>query len=100
MAHGDTVADRNCIEFKWSSAGLANSLLYSCSYLVQMNVARHYLAKAVGDTDERLINIGVTKAAGVKQAPVGSLLKTLFYRVAYHIFFLSVKTAHKVNLEA
>jgi len=49
-----------------------------------MDVAGDYLAEAVGDADERLIDIGVFKAAGAKQGAVRSPLETLFDCITFH----------------
>jgi hypothetical protein len=49
-----------------------------------MNVAWDYLAEAVGDADERLVDIAVFKTAGAKQGTVRGPLKTLFDCITFH----------------
>jgi hypothetical protein len=88
MAHSDAVADCDGVEFKRDAAGLANGLLDEQGDLIKMDVARHYFAETVGDADERFVDVGVTEAAGVKQAAMRRSLKTFFYCIASHIWFL------------
>jgi hypothetical protein len=57
MGHSDAVADSYGIKLKGCTAGLANRLFDNPPDLVQMNVPRHYLTKAVGNTDKRPVNI-------------------------------------------
>jgi hypothetical protein len=84
MAHSNPVADRYRIKFKGSSAGLTNRVLDHLCHLVEMDVAGDYLAKAVGDADERLIDVGVFKAAGAKQTAMRGPLETLFDCITFH----------------
>jgi hypothetical protein len=85
MCHSDAVADSNGIKLKGCSADLANRLLDNPPDLIQMNVPRHYLTKAIGDADERLTNVLITQSASVQQTTVGGSLKTFFNRIAYHL---------------
>jgi len=57
MAHSNTVADRYGIKFESGPTCLANSALDNLANLVQVNVARHYLTEAVGNTDEWLVYV-------------------------------------------
>jgi hypothetical protein len=84
MCHSDTIADRYGIKLKRCSACLANRILDNLSHLIEVNVARHYLTKAVGNTDEGLIYIGISQSAGMKQTPVRRPLETFFNRVTSH----------------
>jgi hypothetical protein len=84
MAHSNAVTDRYCVEFKSSAACRVNSLLHNPANLIQMNMARHYLAEAVGNTDKRLVDVGVTETAGVKQSAMRRPLKTFLDCVAFH----------------
>jgi hypothetical protein len=49
-----------------------------------MDMARHYLAEAVGNADKRLINITVSETARMKQSPVRCPLKSFFNRITSH----------------
>jgi hypothetical protein len=60
MAHGNTVANRYGIEFKSAAARPANSTFDDLCNFVEVDVTRNYLAEAIGNTDERFVNIGVT----------------------------------------
>jgi hypothetical protein len=84
MAHGNSIADRNSVKFKRSSARAANGCLDHLRNLVEVNVARHYLAEAVGNTDKRLVDVGIAETAGVKQAAMRRPLKILLDCVAFH----------------
>jgi hypothetical protein len=84
MAHSDAVADGDGVEFKRDSTGLANGLLDDLGDLIKMDVTRHYFAETVGDADERFVDVGITEAAGVKQAAMRRSLKTFFYCVTSH----------------
>jgi hypothetical protein len=84
MPHRNAVADRNRIEFKRDAAGLANGILDNLGDLVEVNMSGHYLAEAVGDSDKRLVDVGLSQAAGAKQAPVGRPLKAFFNRITSH----------------
>ena len=98
MTHSNSVADRYRIKFERGSASLANSILNSFRHLIEMNVARNYFAEAVGDADERLVDIAVLKTAGVKQASVRGPLETLFDCITFYNP-VSPKTIDKVILK-
>jgi hypothetical protein len=85
MSHRDSIADGYGIELEGHAARIAHGLLDSPGHLVEMNVAGHYLAKAVCDGDEWLFYIGFSYAAGVKKAAMGRSLKTALYFVASHL---------------
>jgi hypothetical protein len=84
MSHSDSIADCYGIKLERGSACLANRLFDNLSHLIEVNVARHYLAETVGNTDEGLIHIGISQSAGVKQTPVRRPLETFFNRIASH----------------
>jgi hypothetical protein len=84
MAHGNTIANRYCIELKGGPTRLAHSFFDDPADLVEMDVARDYLAETVGNTDERFANVGIADAAGVKQTSVGSTLKASLDCIAAH----------------
>jgi len=100
MAHRNPVADRYRVKFERRPACLTDSTFNNLCDFVQMNMARHYLAEAVGNADKGLVNIVVTKTAGMKQAPVRSPLEAFLDRIASHSICLSSKMAYKVNLKA
>jgi hypothetical protein len=85
MSHRDSVADGYGIELEGDAARLAHGLLDNPGHLVEMNVAWNYLAKAVCDGDEWLVDIGFGYAAGVKKAAMGRSLKTALYFIASHL---------------
>jgi hypothetical protein len=95
MAHCDAIADRYRIKFERRPACLADCLFDNLSHLIQVNVTRHYLAEAVGNTDERLVYICIAKAAGAEQPSVRRPLKSFFYRIASHLFLPSTTKALK-----
>jgi hypothetical protein len=78
VASANAVADRYSIKFKRCSVCLTNGLLNNLSHFIKVNVTRHYLTKAVGNTDKRLVYIGISQSTGMKQAPVRRPLETLF----------------------
>jgi len=84
MAHSNAVADGYGIEFERRPAGTADRLFDKPSDLVEMDVARHYLAEAVGNSNKRLVDITIAEAAGVKQTPVWCSLKTFLYCITSH----------------
>jgi hypothetical protein len=86
MAHGNSVADRYGIEFKGGPARAANGVLDHLCNLVEVNVARHYLAETVRNTDERLVDICIFETAGAKQTTMRCPLKA----------FLDCITSHKL----
>jgi hypothetical protein len=90
MAHSNTVADRYGIKFECGPPRLANSALDNLTNLVQVNVPRHYLTEAVGNTDEWFVYVLVAQAAGAEQAPVWRTLKAFFDCVTPHIFPFSL----------
>ena len=63
---------------------VADGLFDDLGHLVQVDMAGHDLAEAVGDADERLIDIGIAHAAGMEQSPVRRPLETLFDLVTSH----------------
>jgi hypothetical protein len=85
MSHRDSVAYCYCIELEGHAARLAHGLLDNPGYLVEMNVAGNYLAKAICDGDKGLVDIGFGYSAGVKKPAVGRSLKTALYFVASHL---------------
>ena len=84
MAHSDTVADCDCIEFEGGAAGIADSLFDGLGDFVKVDVARNDFAEAVCNGDEWFLDIGVGKAAGSQKGTVRRMLKTFFYGVAFH----------------
>ncbi len=84
MAHSNAVADRYRIKFKRGPVGVANRVLDHLCNLIEMNVAGDYLSEAVGDADDGLVDVGVFKAAGVKQGTVRGPLETLFDCITFH----------------
>jgi hypothetical protein len=99
MAHGDAVTNSYGVEFKWGAAGLADSFFDDLGDLVELNVAGHYFAKAVGNAYERFFYVIVCQPAGMEQASVRCPLKTLFYCITSHIYILSKngRTVHPKN---
>jgi hypothetical protein len=86
MAHRDSVADGYSIELERHAARLSYGLFDNLCHLVEMDMAGDYLAKAVGDGDEWLVDISIGYTAGVKQSAVRRSLKTALYCVASHLF--------------
>jgi hypothetical protein len=84
MAHSDAVADRYGIKFESNPPCLADSFFNNPGNLIKVDMPRHYLAEAVGNADERFVDVGVIKAAGVEQAPVRRPLEPFFYCIASH----------------
>jgi hypothetical protein len=84
MAHSNTIADCYGVKLKSGAACLANRLFDDLSHFIKVNVTRHYLTKAVGNTDKRLVYIGISQSTGMKQAPVRRPLETFFNRVTSH----------------
>jgi hypothetical protein len=84
MGHSDSITDCYGIKLKSGAARLTNGLFNNLSYLIEVNVARHYFAEAVGNTDERLAYIGISQSTGMKQTPVRRPLETLFNRITSH----------------
>jgi hypothetical protein len=82
MAHSNTVADSDGIKFKSRPARFPHRLLDNPADFVQVNVARHYLTKAVGNADKRLVNIIVSETARMKQRPVRCPLESFFHSIA------------------
>jgi hypothetical protein len=95
MAHSNTIADCYGVKLKSGAACLANRLFDDLSHFIKVNVTRHYLTKAVGNTDKRLVYIGISQSTGMKQAPVRRPLETFFNRIASHNP-ASPKTVHKL----
>jgi hypothetical protein len=95
MPHSNTITDRYRIKFERGTAGLADSILNSFCHLIEMNMARHYFTEAVGNSDERLVDIAVLKAARVKQTSVRGPLEALFNCITFHSP-VSPKTIDKV----
>jgi hypothetical protein len=84
MAHSNPVTDRYGVKFKRGPARAADRGLDHLRNLVEVNVAGDYLAEAVGNTDKRLVDVGITETAGVQQSAMWRPLKTLFDCVALH----------------
>jgi hypothetical protein len=84
MAHGDPVADCNCTKFKSGSARASNGGLNYLGHLVEVDVARHDFTETVGNTDKRLVNVGIIETAGVKQAAMRRPLETFLDCIAFH----------------
>ena len=69
---------------KGGPARPADGVLDHLGHLVEVNMARHNLAEAVGNADERLIDVGITQTAGAKQTAMRRPLKTLLDCVTFH----------------
>jgi hypothetical protein len=66
MSHSNPVANRYGIKFKSSAASPLNSLFGNPADLIKVDMARNYFTKAVGNTNERPVYIGIAKTTGVK----------------------------------
>jgi len=84
MAHCDAVADGDSIELERDAPCSANGVLDGLGDLIEVDVARDYLAKAVGDADERLADIFSSESTSVKQPPVRGTLKAFLNRITSH----------------
>jgi len=84
MAHRDSVADRYRVELERHATGPTNRVLDDDAHLVQMNVARHNLAKAVRNADERLFHVTGANPTGPHKRPVRRTLKASFDRITSH----------------
>ena len=73
VAHGDAVADGDGVELEGHAAGVADGLFDHLGHLVQVHMAGHDLAEAVGDGDKGLVDVrlgsGRRPAAGRDAAP-------------------------------
>jgi hypothetical protein len=58
VAHSYPVANRYGVEFKSGSSGTLDGLLGDPADFVQMGVARDYFAETVGNSNERLFDVG------------------------------------------
>ena len=85
MPHSDTVADGYRVELKGHAACFTNGLLDNLGNLVEMDVARHYLAETVGYADKGFADVSVAYAHGVQQRAVRGTLKAAFYCIASHV---------------
>ncbi len=64
VAHGDTVADGNRVEFKGYAAGVADGLFDHFGDLIEVDVAGDDLTKTVGYRNKWLVYICIFEAAG------------------------------------
>jgi hypothetical protein len=89
VSHGDPITDRDGIELEGGSSSLTDGLFDYSPGLVQMHVTGNHLAKAVCDSDKRLVDIRVSKAARAKQCTVWSPLEPFLDSITSHYSFLS-----------
>ena len=62
VAHGDAVVDRNGVELDAPATGRVDGLLHLLPDVVQVHVAGDELGEAIGDGDDRLLEVGVVHA--------------------------------------
>jgi hypothetical protein len=82
MAHSDTVADGDGVEFEGNAPCLSDSLFDNLGNLMKVDMARYDVAVAVGNTDEGFLHIFIGQAAGTEQASVRGTLETFFNGIA------------------
>ena len=68
MAHGDTVIDRNRVEFLGDTAGRLDFAGNELAEILQMHMARHELRERIDHRDDRLAEIAVLHAGGAPKA--------------------------------
>ena len=73
--HRDPVGDRDGVELHRRAAGAADALFHVDGEIAQVVVARTDLDPRVGDTDERLLEIGVGEADGLQHRARGSAMR-------------------------
>jgi hypothetical protein len=87
VAHGDAVIDADGVEHEGDAAGLADEALDELADLVEVRVAGDAVDVAVGDGDERLVEIGLgfDHAGGAEEAAVGGAFKALLDGIGAHV---------------
>ena len=68
MAHGDTVIDRNRVEFLGDTARRFDLARDHLAEILQMHMARHELGEGIHHRDDRLAEIPILHAGGAPQA--------------------------------
>jgi hypothetical protein len=64
MPHCDAIADGDGIELEWYAAAGSNGFFDPLRHLIEVHMAWHNLAEAVGYADERLADVGIFQACG------------------------------------
>ena len=67
VAHRDAVVDGDGVELDAPAAGGVDDLLHALPDVVQVHVARDELREAVGDGDDRLLEVGVLHPGGAPE---------------------------------
>ncbi len=67
VAHRDAVVDGDRVELDTPAAGGVDHLLHPLSDVVEVDVTRYELGEAVGDRDDRLLEVGVGHARGAPE---------------------------------
>ena len=85
VAHGDAVADADGRKFDRRTAGGGDAQLDGFGDVPQVHVAGDDFVKGVDHANQRLLQVFVAVAHGVKQGAVGRTGASFFYYVASHI---------------